>query len=119
MTKESYQENQEKLEENGRREQELKGQIEAAAAQARTLEEELEQLRGRIQKLENDDRWQTQRLSEFKEFSSEYAAYLEERNELERCEKKAASLSEQKAVCREQMERLRRRFIPLRMQPQI
>ena len=52
MTKESYQENQEKLEENGRREQELKGQIEAAAAQAkRTLEEELEQLRGRIQKL--------------------------------------------------------------------
>ena len=78
VTKESYQENQEKLEENGRREQELKGQIEAAAAQARTLEEELEQLRGRIQKLENDDRWQTQRLSEFKEFSSEYAAYLEE-----------------------------------------
>ena len=44
VTKESYQENQEKLEENGRREQELKGQIEAAAAQARTLEEELEQL---------------------------------------------------------------------------
>lgn len=110
VTKESYQENQEKLEENGRREQELKGQIEAAAAQARTLEEELEQLRGRIQKLENDDRWQTQRLSEFKEFSSEYAAYLEERNELERCEKKAASLSEQKAVCREQMERLRRQL---------
>lgn len=71
VTKESYQENQEKLEENGRREQELKGQIEAAAAQARTLEEELEQLRGRIQKLENDDRWQTQRLSEFKEFSSD------------------------------------------------
>ncbi|MFQ7583472.1 MAG: hypothetical protein ACLRMW_04720, partial [[Clostridium] symbiosum] len=110
VTKESYQENQEKLEENGRREQELKGQIEAAAAQARTLEEELEQLRGRIQKLENDDRWQTQRLSEFKEFSSEYAADLEERNELERCEKKAASLSEQKAVCREQMERLRRQL---------
>lgn len=119
VTKESYQENQEKLEENGRREQELKGQIEAAAAQARTLEEELEQLRGRIQKLENDDRWQTQRLSEFKEFSSEYAAYLEERNELERCEKKAASLSEQRPCAESRWSGLDGSFIPLRMQPQI
>ena len=102
MTKESYQENQEKLEENGRREQELKGQIEAAAAQA------MNPGRGAGSGSEAGFRnWKMMTggrravYPSLKNFHPNMRPYLEERNELERCEKKAASLSEQKAVCRE------------------
>lgn len=106
LTKEAFQENQDELERNMCQEKELKEQIDNATEQIKDLEEQIEKGRSQIQNLENESRTQRQRLEDFKEFSTEYDLYLEERSELERCEKKAVSLKEQKKLCKEQIERL-------------
>lgn len=105
VTKEAYADNQNGLEMNKRLEKELKESIDTVLGQAGALEEAIEKGRSQIQTLENEAVRQKQRLEDFKEFSTEYELYLEQRKELERYEKKAASLKEQKELCRERIQR--------------
>lgn len=106
VSEEAYQENLEEIEENEHQARALKDSIEAAVKQAGILEEQIEERKSQIQKLEGEDRRQSQKLEDFKEFSAEYDSYLEERRALERCEKKEQNLKELNGLCKERIGRL-------------
>lgn len=110
LTESVFQENRQRLKESGQHKQILKENAETAAGQIRILEEQTESGKRRIQELENEERRQRQKLKDFQEFSAEYDDYLEDHRVLERSEKKGRSLKEQKGLCEERIEGLRRRI---------
>lgn len=105
---------QEKWDADEKLRKELGERILKQERELRAGEEELAELKGKLEGLENDIRsaerevgYQQRRLEDFERLCKDYEAYEQNLSELERCKKEAKKLSEKQKLCQNQQDNLR------------
>lgn len=94
----------------------LEEELIRGAGELASLETQIDENQKQIQRLEKDILRQEARQEDFKDFSKDYDTYLEGIRELERLERQASRLQEQKQICGEKTERLKNQLKSLEYQ---
>lgn len=106
VTKEGYEKNEEKLKELLKEQEVLEARAGAMQEECRRLEEELKSIQQELLESERTLEGLRRRKEEFERLCKAYEQYLQNRQELERCQRSIQRLEERKALSEKSLESL-------------